>query len=1167
MADETPIQAIELQIKSNSSNAASAIDKLVGSLRELKGASGSDSSRGLTDLANGLTALKSSSKSLGSSANAITKLKTAVESLRNLGDISASANGIKSLANMLQPLNGMKLSSFASAMNQLSKLKETTDKLDSATITQFGERVKMVDEALTPLSNKFKPIADGMKQIRNAASDAAGGTKSFSDKLGELNVKVLNFASITSGLKNVISFAKSAFSKISPMIDDATNFEGITERFARGMTGYAQETYDYFQKLQNTMGINAQMAMQYSGIYAQFLQGMGVGNQQDVKSMATGLTELSYDIWAAYNDVFDSYEDVSAMMTGAIGGTGTRQARRAGFDITQAALERTAANHGLEVSVSDLTQAEKTYLRYQTLVDQAQQQNIVGTYASEMETAEGVMRTLAQEWKTLGQTIGSLFLPLIARVVPAITAVVELIADAVRYVASLFGVELQIVDFSASGGMDTIVGGIEDIGEAAEGAGGSAKKLQRTLLSLDEINKMNDASSGGGGGGGGGGAGGSIMDALAGLNVDSLWTDKIFDNVSTKVKDIKEKIKSWIPDLDTVKGIIGTGIGGAGIAYGLYLAYQNLMKAADKSDVLKERLEKTNGVLQTIKSWTTGLVSIAIMGVLDFKLSEDFAKSGSVLEYVAQALTTAAGGLISYLTIGPEGLVLAMGVAVITQITGYTAEILKGADTTVGQDIMEGLLVGIEGAVAGATIGSIFGVPGIIIGAAIGFTVSEIAFISSVGASKKENDALSKAFGEDYELYLDTIRLNVSNMMIVVEDTGNVEAFAKKVSVNTENILDDIGFGFDDISDTIYGSITNMLIGYRESGDLTDAVRGVWQVAYDEIALGGNVPEDVRIAAQKAWEAVKPTNQSLLDAADAARKMGTTVTDEVRKALNDNMTLAAIAGDSTAIAYLVGYQLSASPEFIDILSTVEGAAAEIPAEVGTGLLANLDLAVDPASGLIYGIRDSVTGTVSEITPTMKANLEALGLNTTDAFMSPEVVREMEKVTASGGSRVVGGIYDSMHDEIYGNRDWHKLGEEIGNSLQGGLNKINWKINIVAQISGLPHNTYVAGYEGVLSGYASGGFPDEGQFFIAREDGPEYVGTFGNRTAVANNEQIVEGISRGVADANATQNALLREQNRLLQAILAKDDSHGVDVIGALNNANRRAGRTIVNVGV
>ena len=71
-------------------------------------------------------------------------------------------------------------------------------------------------------------------------------------------------------------------------------------------------------------------------------------------------------------------------------------------------------------------------------------------------------------------------------------------------------------------------------------------------------------------------------------------------------------------------------------------------------------------------------------------------------------------------------------------------------------------------------------------------------------------------------------------------------------------------------------------------------------------------------------------------------------------------------------------------------------------------------------------------------------------------------------------------------------------------------------------------------------FAYGGYVDVGQLFIAREAGPEMVGTMGGRTAVANNDQIVDGVASGVASANAEQNALLREQNKLLRQLIEQD---------------------------
>lgn len=60
-------------------------------------------------------------------------------------------------------------------------------------------------------------------------------------------------------------------------------------------------------------------------------------------------------------------------------------------------------------------------------------------------------------------------------------------------------------------------------------------------------------------------------------------------------------------------------------------------------------------------------------------------------------------------------------------------------------------------------------------------------------------------------------------------------------------------------------------------------------------------------------------------------------------------------------------------------------------------------------------------------------------------------------------------------------------------------------------------------------FANGGFPEEGQLFVAREAGAEMVGSMGGRTTVANNDQIVEGISQGVYEAVISANSQNNQQ--------------------------------------
>ena len=93
--------------------------------------------------------------------------------------------------------------------------------------------------------------------------------------------------------------------------------------------------------------------------------------------------------------------------------------------------------------------------------------------------------------------------------------------------------------------------------------------------------------------------------------------------------------------------------------------------------------------------------------------------------------------------------------------------------------------------------------------------------------------------------------------------------------------------------------------------------------------------------------------------------------------------------------------------------------------------------------------------------------------------------------------------------------------------------------------------------GKITFKAGGGLVDSGDMFVANENGiPEMIGRFGNQTGVANTDQIVAGISRGVSEANDEQNYLLREQNALLRAILEKEGSSGIP------GASAAFGRTV-----
>lgn len=86
--------------------------------------------------------------------------------------------------------------------------------------------------------------------------------------------------------------------------------------------------------------------------------------------------------------------------------------------------------------------------------------------------------------------------------------------------------------------------------------------------------------------------------------------------------------------------------------------------------------------------------------------------------------------------------------------------------------------------------------------------------------------------------------------------------------------------------------------------------------------------------------------------------------------------------------------------------------------------------------------------------------------------------------------------------------WYSAGQSAAWQFKSGFESIQIQANVQSSSKS----------NGNVRAYASGGFPSTGQLFVAREAGAEMVGSIRGRTAVANNDQIVAGVSEGVYEA-------------------------------------------------
>lgn len=234
-----------------------------------------------------------------------------------------------------------------------------------------------------------------------------------------------------------------------------------------------------------------------------------------------------------------------------------------------------------------------------------------------------------------------------------------------------------------------------------------------------------------------------------------------------------------------------------------------------------------------------------------------------------------------------------------------------------------------------------------------------------------------------------------------------------------------------------------------------------------------------------------------------------------------------------AVARLVSNVIDYIGEVIIIFEDILGVAIDIGDEFGIwedtakDIKWKLDLVADAINIIAVGVKQA-TAVVEFLGTTMgnlwevirgKQSLAEFKQNTADAFQTMQT--KIEEAKNSFESKI-GVTFDKKRAINFDTKDSVKKVSDACDSISRSI----------AGVSGKPHlvNFYVTEnvtryvrelFTGRSGKFAEGGFPTQGQLFIAREAGAEMVGSIGGRTAVANNDQIVSAVSQGVAQAVAS----------------------------------------------
>lgn len=294
------------------------------------------------------------------------------------------------------------------------------------------------------------------------------------------------------------------------------------------------------------------------------------------------------------------------------------------------------------------------------------------------------------------------------------------------------------------------------------------------------------------------------------------------------------------------------------------------------------------------------------------------------------------------------------------------------------------------------------------------------------------------------------------------------------------------------------------------------------------------------LAIQKAFEGV----YLVFDKVSTAIKNVSDTIDSVKNVITTFNNLKTKVGEVIDQVPLLKDAYGSLKSFFSMLFSKDGGIGKIVSD-------GFDFIKTQADGVISWIKNKFSGSGSSGN---KAN-SLPGVGALGATKLPAGTGTLG-IGAGVGLGLSGGI--QWWKDMIGT--WKDSDKSAGTKVLESIKHTLWDLSPIGALVNLGKKIF---------GFASGGFPDAGQLFIAREAGAEMVGSLGGHTAVANNDQIVEGIREGVEAAMERQNQLLRRQNELLQALLEKEGSAEVNVSSfyqAVNRTNQRNGKTIIPVG-
>lgn len=931
------------------------------------------------------------------------------------------------------------------------------------------------------------------KELKNLRSEIEGTSKN--------SEKMFDFKSVSGWLgviKEVASGIMEASKAQASYIENLNLLDtayGTTENSGRKL----------INTLSEVIGLDQSGLTKSLGTYRQMTSALGLMNDT-ADLVSENLLKMQLDMSSLYNLDFQRAGEILQVTLAG----NTKSIRTLGGDITEATLQQTAWNLGIERSIDDMNRAEKTMLIYLTVEQQLR--NSQGDLAKTVNSVSNQTKIFTEQISMAGRQIGGIFIPILESLLPVLNGVLMAFNTVVGGFLSLMGIDASSLadEFgTATSEIDDYFGGISDsIDDATE----SSKKLNLSLRDFDKLHTIktptdNKASSGSGGGisTGLGTIDKSILDALNEY-------DMRLDTMNNKALEIRDRFLEWLEIFDVLEDPVKNI---AGITYdGLVYLWEN--------------------VLLPLGEWTAwDLIPVGIDGVA----------SGLELIYrVAKELQPYFKFFIDDVAT-PFARPIGNTIIDILESIVDLLDFISGNDITVGITSLAtgmGLLY-----VAGKNAYSIFQ------NSKLGKTMS--SFINIVKLGTKETGSFSKGLSNAIDIALtskkeipkvEKVFNNLKNALIGIGETvGGLLLVNNSIQDMNEN---GISLGntitlITGVVTTVTGVVTTLntvMSIFNKTLASNPILLVVSALSGLAVAFGGVVSSQ-----KNAKDSIEETNNALQEQIDMANKTAESnlalinrsreLSDELLYLVDSNAKVK--KSDEDRVKIILGQlsdALGQEYELINGVIYINGEAVKSYDAIKNGINGVLEekkkeiILNQYEQTYIQALQDRTKYTEELYKAMETGNQQAIEQALENYDKTIQLIDNYETLISATGDALtpaLNNFYKSVNlmtdkaveDSLY-----------VANMARSELNNMQANITVNANtnylrgsIDNALKKPFEVGLKVNAKGFdvsyydfkADGGFVDTGQVFVANEKGPEYVGKMGTNTAVANQTQITDGI--------------------------------------------------------